>query len=138
MSLDSYVVIQFPGAMLPAEYHNMIYSKWLRSLRYGNDYFKLIAPDAYYKNYTKQIDFVLNQYNCIVRLAVLSDDHDVVLGFSVIRGNILDYVHVHKDMRRQGIAKALIPQGIEVVTHLTKIGLSIFGKTKGVIFNPFA
>jgi GNAT superfamily N-acetyltransferase len=117
----------------------LIFSKWLRSLRYGNDYFKLIDPPAYYAAYHRFIQNILNHPDTSVRLAVLSDDADVVLGFSVSRGTILDYVHVHKDQRRQGIGRQLVPKGIDTITHLTRTGLSIWGsKMAGVKFNPFA
>jgi len=134
---SSYQVIQFKGPELPECYTSLIYSKWLRSLRYGNDYFKLIEPDSYYKTYNKHIEFILTRPNAVIRLAVLADDHDVVLGFSVVRDNILDYVHVHKDQRRQGIGTALVPSGISTITHLTKIALAIWPDHPNWDFNPF-
>jgi GNAT superfamily N-acetyltransferase len=72
-----------------------------------------------------------------VRLAVLSDDRDVVLGFSVSREDILDYVHVHKDMRKQGVATSLIPKDIKIITHLTKTALLVWPKYENITFNPF-
>jgi hypothetical protein len=73
-----------------------------------------------------------------VRLAVLGDDSDVVLGFSCSRGDVLDYVHVHKDYRRNGIGCSLISEGIQTITHLTHNGMSfwtaVLPNTK---FNPF-
>lgn len=116
----------------------MIFSKWLRSLRYGNDFFKLIDPEAYYSRYEAMIQRILRAPETEVRLAVLSDDHDVVLGFSVSRGSALDYVHVHKIQRRQGIGKNLVPDGITTITHLTKTRLTIWGSKYGEWkFNPF-
>ncbi len=73
-----------------------------------------------------------------MKLAVLTDDRDVVLGFSVSRGKVLDYVHVQKDLRKQGIGTALIPLGIDTITHLTKSALPIWGSKYGSWkFNPF-
>jgi GNAT superfamily N-acetyltransferase len=134
----SYKVISFTGH-LPDAYLNLIYSKWLRSLRFGNEYFKLIDSDSYYSTYNKYIGAILQRPNVCVRLAVLTDDADVVLGFSVCRGRTLDYVHVHKDQRRQGIGTALVPKDIEVITHLTNTGASIWAShtSHKVIFNPF-
>ena len=134
---SSYQILQFPGAKLPKCYTSLIYSKWLRSLRYGNDYFKLIDPESYYHTYNKHIDFILGHPDTTVRLAVLSDNHDVVLGFSIIRNTILDYVHVHKDQRNHGIGRTLVPSGILTITHLTKIALAIWPKYPKVKFNPF-
>lgn len=117
----------------------MVLSKWMRSLKYGNDYFKLVDNDAYFENYNVFIKHILNKKGVIVRLAVLTEDRDVVLGWSVFEGPILHFVHVHKDMRKQGIGTSLVPRGMKVITHLTKIGLSIWAsKYQDVIFNPFA
>lgn len=137
--LVTYTVISYPGILLPASYIGLVYSKWKRSLRYGNDYFRLITPESYYAAYDAYITKILRSANAVVRLAVLSDDHDVALGFAVTRGSILDYVHVQKDMRRYGIGTKLVPAEITTITHLTRTGLSIWGsKFKDWKFNPFA
>ena len=61
-------------------------------------------------------------------IAVLTDDYDVALGFSVSEGCKLHYVHVHKDMRKQGIARSLDSNfEVEVITHLTKMSMPEFG-----------
>ncbi len=135
----AYLVVRYAAAHLPAEYRDLIYSRWKRSLRYGNDYFRLIKPDAYYAAYDSYIRGLLAQATADIRLAVLSDDHDVVLGFSVVRSNVLDYVHVHQHQRRMGIGRALVPEGIDTITHITKTGLTIWGsKFPQWAFNPFA
>jgi GNAT superfamily N-acetyltransferase len=134
----SYKVILFAGKDLPKQYQNMVFSKWLRSLRFGNDYFKLIVSQAYYDVYHQYVSALLGREDSSVRLAVLSDDNDVVLGFSVSRGPILDYVHVQRDFRRQGIARALVPQPLLAFTHITKPAMAIWAaKLKDVVFNPF-
>jgi GNAT superfamily N-acetyltransferase len=136
--MSGYRIIAFSGYKLPAAYTELVYSRWLRSLRFGNDYFKLIKSNAYYEAYHRYIQRVLEHPDSMVRLGVLSDDADVVLGFSVSRGSILDYVHVHKDHRRLGIGTKLVPQGIDTITHLTRTGLAIFGsKHFNWAFNPF-
>ncbi len=141
--MSSYSIIAFQGANVPKEYINLIYSKWLRSLRFGNDFFKLADSDSYYDAYQNYIKVLLNKPNAMVRLAVLTDEKDVVLGFSVYRGYIsnivLDYVHVHKDHRKLGIGTRLLPHGVSTITHLTRTGLSIWGSKYGYwSFNPFA
>jgi GNAT superfamily N-acetyltransferase len=137
--MSSYSIISYPAEALPKAYQNMIYSKWLRSLRYSNDFFKLIDGDSYFSSYQKYIGLILSRPSTLVRLAVLTDDHDVVLGWAVVEGAILHYVHVHKDHRKQGIATSLVPKGVEVITHITRPGLSIWAnKMPGVILNPFA
>lgn len=135
---SSYSIISFLGKDLPSTYRNMIYSKWMRSLRHGNDYFKLMDSDSYYRAYNEHIDEILSK-DTIVRLAVLTDDYDVVLGFSINRGNTLDYIHVHHSARKQGIGRALLLKNIDTITHVTNIGMSIWAsKYPNWKFNPFA
>jgi hypothetical protein len=136
--IDSYTILRYAGPMLPHGYKNLILSKWMKSYRYGNDYIKLTNPDSYFAAYSKYISLLLSQSQTLVRLAVLSDDNDVTLGFSVSRNRTLDYIHVHKDFRRQGIGRMLWPSYVDSFTHLTKIGLKLWStKCPGVIFDPF-
>lgn len=136
---SSYSVIAHLGSTLPENYKNLIFSKWMRSLKYGNDYFKLAEAESYFKHYQKYIEFILNSPGAVVRLAVLTEEPDVVFGFSVSRGHILDYVHVHKDVRKKGIATSLLNFEFNFITHLTGIGMTIWGsKYPKVQFDPFA
>lgn len=141
---DAYDIIGYSGAEVPAEFRNLVRARWMRSLRYGNDYFRLMVPESFYASYQRYVDAILAKPEAWVRFAVLADDHDVVLGFAALRGLlqndcILDYVHVHKDQRRQGIARRLMPSGVNVITHLTRTGLTIWGsKCPGWKFDPFA
>ena len=135
---DSYTIIAYPGDRLPPTYTNMIFAKWLRSLRYGNDYFRLISSDEYYTAYSRHINWVLREPDCTVKLAVLTEDHDVCLGYCVHRGTVLDYVHVQRDMRRLGIGTALLPPEVTTITNITRNALAIWNpKLKQVKFNPF-
>lgn len=141
--MSRYRVIAFLGPDLPMNYIGLVYSRWMRSLRYGNDFFKMADSDTYYQAYERYIQVLLRKPNTLVRLAVLADDEDVVLGFSISRSSteehILDYVHVHKDCRKLGIARKLVPNDIDTITHVTKTGLSIWGsKFSHWKFNPFA
>lgn len=77
-----------------------------------------VPKSAYFLMYHKFIENLLQKPGCIVKLAVLSDDHDVVLGYSVSREDVLDYIFVQKESRGQKIATALIPQ-ITAFTHTT-------------------
>lgn len=134
----NYLIIKKSGGALSTELKNMVLSKWLRSLRYGNDYFKLMDGDSYFQAYGHYISRLLLMPDCVVRLAVLNDDKDVCLGFSVIRGMTLDYCHVHHTQRKQGIGTALVPQNISVITHLTKTGMAIWrNKMYHAVFNPW-
>lgn len=124
----SYTVVRYTGDLVPDKYNNYIRSKWMRSYRLGNPFIKLCNSDSYYSGYTIFITKLLLRHDTMFRLAVLTDDKDVVLGFSATRDNILDYVFVHKDYRRQGIGNALVPAHIDTFTHLTMQGMSIWTK----------
>lgn len=136
--MSSYTVKLLPGPDLGA-YAPVVFSGWLKSLRFGNDFYRLVEQGSYFKTYHRYIQSLLERPETEVRLAVLTDDDDVVLGFSVSRGTVLDYVYVNKDYRRLGIGRNLVPAGIETITHLTRIGLTLWNnKLTGVKFDPFA
>lgn len=114
-----------------------IYSTWLRGLRYGNDYFELIESGAYYENQHKIIEDILDDVSTVILVACLKDDTDVILAYSVYSGDRLHYVHVKKSWRGIGIAKSLVPQFIQRVSHITKVGKSILSKSPGVVYDPY-
>jgi len=137
---SSYTIIRYAGFILPNRYRNLIRSRWMRSFRHGNHYIGLCDSDSYFEAYSRYIDRILCRLT-IVRFAVLSEDHDVVLGFSIMElgqyGTILHYVHVQKDYRQQGIAKKLVPP-FDTFTHLTKTGMKLWStKAPKAKFNPF-
>lgn len=137
---DSYKITPYLWATLPESpnYKNMIISKWLRSLKHGNDTFELTDSKSYYAHYSKYIESVLNRPLTVIRVAALVDDPDVALGFSVSEKQTLHYVHVHRDQRRQGIATALLPTKVSTITHVTHDGVKFWNKKfKSAIFNPF-
>lgn len=137
----SYEVISYKTSELPERYLPLIYSRWLRSLRYGNPLFKKIASHYYYKFYHDYLEKLLAKPDSLVMLAVLSDDKDIVLGFSVSREDVLDYIHVHSNNRMHGIATHLLPEKISVMTHITEDAGKVWPsnpKYKHWKFNPFA
>ena len=138
-ALNTYVILKFPGTEVPKQYMNWILSRWMRSYRHGNAYLKLASSDSYFAAYDYYIRFgLLNRPSSVVRLAVLNDDKDILLGFSVARGDVLDYVYVQKDFRRLGIARKLIPFEVKTFTHLTRIAMRLWStKLPKAIFDPF-
>lgn len=140
---DAYVITTYNGRAVPAEYRNLIFSKWLRSLRYGNDLLKMVDPKAYYSYHNALIDDLLGRPDTHVRIAALEDDADVVLGFCVHRPDrptpVVDYVYVNRDMRKQGIAAALCPSyEMAQFSHVTKTALVVIGKKlQGWVYNPY-
>lgn len=103
-------------------YKGLVFSNFLNSLRYGNTWFKAIDSHAYYATYQNMLERMLSRQGCTVRIAVLSDDPDVALGWSISRPNCLDYVFVKRKQRRQGIGRALLPEAFASVSHLTSLG----------------
>ncbi len=137
--MSSYSIIAYPGYELPRQYRGIVFSRWLRSLRSGNRYFKRIDKPAYYTSYRGYISLLLAKMNTVVRLAVITEEIDTVVGFSVSRGTKLDYVYVMDGaMRKQGIGTALVPPTIDTITHITNDGMKIWqSKHKDWKFNPF-
>jgi GNAT superfamily N-acetyltransferase len=134
-----YRIISFSGIDLPKNYEAVVYSRFLRGLRYGNVLFRLIESRAYHRAYHQYIEMLLHRPNTTVRLAVLEDDHDNVLGYAIVEPGVLHWVAVHKLSRRNGIAKALVPRGIQAISHLTNTGFKIWNEKlkHTVAFNPF-
>jgi hypothetical protein len=110
---DAYQIISFRGGSLPKDYEPLIYTSWLRALRYGNEHLRDVKASQYYPRYHDYIAGIISAPQTEIRLAVLTDDDDVVLGYSVSRGIKLDFVWVQKHQRRQGIGTALTPDVIE-------------------------
>lgn len=115
---------------------NFILSTWLNGLRYGNDWFKEIDQETYFKAYHPIVCNLI--FDSKVSVACLKEDPSVILAYSVHDGDVLHYVFCKEVWRGIGLSKDLIPQNLKVVTHLTKTGLSILKKKyPNAIFNPF-
>lgn len=114
-----------------------ILSTWLRGLRFGNNWYRLIDGTTYFQVYHALIEALLAKPGVQVTVACLKDDPEVILGYSVFEGNKLHWVQVKKAWRNIGIAKELVPKDIKTISHLTEVGKSIFLKQKAWVFNPF-
>ncbi len=136
VSQATYSIIEFNPGQIPKEYFGYISAQWLHSARYRNPVYKRIPSHIYYKTYAKYVENILNHSK--VRLAVLDEDNDVILGFSCYSREILHYVYVAREQRRQGIGNHLLPSEVKIYTHFTEDGERIV-KTKKLelIFNPF-
>ena len=120
------------------DYRAMIYSDFMKSLRYGNEWYRLIDSNRYYSVYKNIIDALLSRADSVVRLACLANDVDTCLGWSLTEGPKFHYIFVKEDYRRNGIGKSLMPKEFNQITHLTKIGQAIRkAKFRTVIFDPF-
>lgn len=138
MSGDSYKILKFAAIRLPDQYRNMLFSEFLRSLRFGNEYFKLIEAEPYFQVYHAYFSVLLSRPESLVKIAVLTDDPDVALGWSLSEFDKLHYVYVKKDFRRTGIGRALVSEPFTRFSHVTKIALSLWtSKFPSAKFNPF-
>jgi len=139
--MSAHQILTFAGTD-PAlkQYEDYLFVTYLKSLRYGNEWFKAIDAKIYYQVHHQGFENLLKRPQALIKLAVLSDDPDIVISWALIEGKTLHYVHTKANIeaRRLGIAKSLIPNDIDTITHLTKIGLAIFKKyQKKIKFNPY-
>lgn len=133
-----YKVLKFSANKTPDNFKNMVFSEYLRSLRFGNEYFKLVEPEPYFQVHHAYFSLLLSRPESLLKIAVLSDDYDVALGWSLTELDKLHYVYVKKDYRRAGIAKALISEPFTRFTHVTKMALVLWpSRFPNAKFNPY-
>ena len=65
------------------------------------------------------IEKVFLDPNVAVKIACLTEDPEVILGYSITEGDIIHWVYVKEMWRKQGIAKMLLPKNIKTATNLT-------------------
>ncbi len=142
--MSVYRVITMNGSDPGLEpYRHLIFSSFLKSLRYLNPWFALIDQTAYFDMYHAVIENLLKRPMAVVKLAVLDDEPGedethTCLGWSLSEDNRLHYVFVKVDLRKQGIGKQLLPKDFNEISHLTVIGKHIWQrKFPKVAFNPF-
>lgn len=121
-------------------YRNLILSTFLRSVRNGNETYALIDDKSYYKAYKLYIAQILSRPGVLIKLAVLTDDEDFALGWSLYEDTHLEFIYVKRHLRKEGIGKSLMPRDIHSFSHITMIGKSIWKwnkKYSQLKFNPF-
>lgn len=116
---------------------NFIYASWLRGLYYGEPFFREIPKDVFMENYHRVLEAILAKQEITVKVACLKDDPEVILGYSVLSPGVCHWVFTKAAWRGIGIAKSLVPQGTDTVSHITKVGLGILRKHSHLRFNPF-
>lgn len=132
---ESYKITTYAAMTLPFEYKNVIIAPFLNSLRYGNDYFKLIDKDSYYQSYGRYVESLL-QTN-IINMASLDDG--TIIGWCLFGADHVHYIWVKKESRRFGVGRALLPKTFKYFTHMTNRGINIWvNKFPEKGFNPFA
>lgn len=124
--------------------HAFIMATFLRGLYYGDSWFSIIPKDLFMASYKRFAEAILASPNNVVKLAVLREDNDVILGYSILSKDFskLHWVFVKagdRDLswRNKGIARFLVPETVRVVTHLTETGKNLMSKLPNCVFNPF-
>ncbi len=119
-----------------------ILATWLRGLYHGDSWFSKVPRDIFMQAYHAGLERLLSLPTTFIRLAVLEDEPDVVLGYAVFTAVddsiVLHWVYTKKPFRQAGIARSLVPSGIAFVTHLTKDGARLLHTIPGARFNPWA
>ncbi len=121
---------------------NFILSTFLRGLYHGNSWFSLIPKNIFMVHYHKVATALVESPNHEKTIACLKDDPSVILGYAIhhqaLDKIVLDYTFVKSSWRGIGIAKSIVPEGVSAITHLTKLGMSIWQKkAPNAVFNPF-
>lgn len=95
------------------QYEAFIISTFLRAIRDSSRFIRKIDPKKYYFNYSNLIKNTLDNIGGEVRVAVLSDEVDTALGWSLSFGDTLLFMFVKKDYRNIGIGNSLLPPGVK-------------------------
>jgi len=119
---------------------NFILATFLRGLYYGEYWYEEIPKDIFMNNYKHIAKVLIDAPGTTIKVACDPEEPSVIYGYSIMNSDysILHWVYVKKVWRSKGIGRALVPQRLISVTHLSKLGkLFLSTKYKDTIFNPF-
>lgn len=127
-----------PSDPLIKNFEAFLFTTYLKSYRFGNEYCNEIAKEVYFPTHHKRFLDLLGRPDAILKLAVLTEDPDIIIGWALIEPTVLHYVFVKGSIeaRKLGIASLLIPKDTKTVTHLTKTGKILKAKNKWD-YNPY-
>ena len=110
----------------------------MKGLRHGNEAFKTMSVYEFQSTYQKVLERLMSLPETTTTIASLKEDEDVIVGYSITRPEIIDWVFVKRAWRRLGIAKSLLAHIIpKRVTHLTTIPGEFLRKKHNLIYDPF-
>lgn len=113
-------------------------STFLRNLYYSSTFWKQCRKDKFMEFYHVFIERLLSKPTTETVILCLNDDDDVIIGYSIITPeNVLHFVYVKRDWRRNGFSNLLVPNTIKIITHLTDLGDTIYRKKRHLEFDPF-
>lgn len=72
----------------------LIYSTWLLGLYHGCEFMGRIRKCSFFLNYKMALERLIPK--CTIKVAVLPEDEDVILGYVVYRDTTLDWIFVKK------------------------------------------
>lgn len=119
-------------AGLPSD-RGIILATWLPGLYHGNGMFKKIPKQLFEQRYSRVLEALLDSSPQMILCA--ADDPDVIVGYAVVSLPRLHWIYIKKAWRGLGLARQLLPEGIETVSHLTRVGEKLMPKEW--TFDPF-
>lgn len=118
---ESKVIIR---SFIPESDAAFLYSSWRNSLWYDQDR-DPSQSQKFYTYVTREIKNIISKKECKIKIACLSDDPDLIIGYSVLTGTNLEWCYVKIEYRKKGIAN-LITKGFHTISQpMTRIGKSI-------------
>lgn len=123
---------------IPADF-KLICASWMHGLYHGNSkdsWIAAIPEEIFNTHYRNIIKSILELPGIRIRVAALKDDPDVILGYSVSKGETLHWIYVKHAWRKIGIGQDLYPEQTKYITHLTDTGRTLKIK-RNLIFDPF-
>lgn len=116
---------------------NFIYATMLQGLYYGNTFYGKIDKEAFFDSYNQVLKSLIMKPTTDIKVLCLTEDEDVILGYSISSPQALHYVFVKQAWRRRGFAKDLTVGSLnKPVTHITDDTESIRLKMR-LTYNPF-
>jgi len=105
----------------------LIYSSYPKGVYYGS-FTPIDTPkDKWFKAFYIEMQDQLK--TSTVSIACMSDNEDVIIGYSIVTGTCLEFVYVKEQFRNQGIARLLLKNHpIEQYKNVTKVGHAILQK----------
>lgn len=104
--------------------YDFIYATWRNALWFTEKR-KDEESDQFYSDASEMISNILKRPNTHVKIACLADDHDMLLGWSVMQGQHLEFVYVKWDYRRCGIGAMLTHGFTTFADPQTRIGKAL-------------
>lgn len=118
---------------------SFIYATMLRSLYYSVPFYKEIDKKAFFVNYSKVVQQLLQKPGTEIAIACFADEPDIILGYAITEpvNAVGHFAYVKAPWRAKGIFKQLLEnKQINVITHLTSSTKNYMIKNNWT-FNPF-